>query len=180
MNRLNSFRGIAIYYTFSSVIFFSTADTKELFRTVQPRFRALHTLTHLSIVRYWDWTIDWEDPARSPLFSPTSGFGGNGNTSGSTALTNGYCVAEGPFSGLQLQFWGAARRPHCLSRRFNETVFGRRHIKPEIMRSNLALDDYMEFLIAIEHYSHNTIPIAIGGDFASFMAPGGMSVPNLS
>jgi len=90
---------------------------------------------------YWDWTLDTQDPskfAKSPMFDPVTGFGGNGafipgNVSNPAPglsvgppfdlpdRTGGGCIPDGPFQGL-ISHMGpgnsTALTPHCVRRDF--------------------------------------------------------------
>jgi tyrosinase len=131
--------------------------------------------------RYWDWVRDWQDPASSIVFSPTEGFGGDGNKSLPASNTKGFCVDEGPFAGLGSRYFEHAEAPHCLSRNFRNDLapghFSGHLIRPELMKKLMAKDDYYRFLMLIETGPHNAIPAGIGGDFKSFLAPSGLDRP---
>ncbi|KAI1326470.1 putative tyrosinase [Xylariaceae sp. FL0255] len=65
----------------------------------------LHTFE--KTLKYWDWTLDSANLTQAPVWSTTDGFGGNGNR---------HCVQDGPFAGIQVQYFEEAWEPHCLSR----------------------------------------------------------------
>ncbi|KAE9573107.1 hypothetical protein CGMCC3_g10851 [Colletotrichum fructicola] len=118
---------------------------------------------------YWDWTLDWENLAESPIFSATIGFGGNGNESAPSSVGEGHCVTEGPFADLQPLFYGPHVRPHCLSRGF--TDFPGRNASPAVVQTILEEKDYESFFLGVENGPHNVAPNGIRGDFYSFTAP---------
>lgn len=77
---------------------------------------------------YWDWSIDADatDVPNSPLFDPTTGFGGNGKRTGSNEPGFQRCVIDGPFANTNLTLgmgWPNVNDPgnrlHCLTREFN-------------------------------------------------------------
>jgi tyrosinase len=77
---------------------------------------------------YWDWSIDADalNTPNSPVFDPTSGFGGNGKLTGSSEPGFQRCVVDGPFANTNLTLgmgWpninDAGDRPHCFTREFN-------------------------------------------------------------
>lgn len=43
---------------------------------------------------YWDWALDWQDPFSSPVFSPDTGFGGNGDRQSISLTCAGYCISD--------------------------------------------------------------------------------------
>ncbi|KZL65283.1 tyrosinase central domain containing protein [Colletotrichum tofieldiae] len=134
---------------------------------------------------YWDWTLDWERPDAAEVFEPISGFGGNGNVSGALTVGQARCVVDGPFAGLQLQYFDdTSQKPHCLSRNFNNAVqpgtpgykegqLDGAPYRPEVLKKVLAEKTYDGFRAALEDGPHNAIPLGLGGDFAAFTAPNG-------
>lgn len=73
--------------------------------------------------RYWDYSLDVApgvDLLGSPIFSPTTGFGGDGNPG------NDHCVCSGsPFSHWTIHVEGSRgleRNDHCLSRKLNPMI----------------------------------------------------------
>lgn len=124
--------------------------------------------------RYWDWTLDWESFAQSPVFSTTAGFGGDGDPSLPETVGGGRCVTSGPLAGtLQPLFYGANKKPHCLSRGFNFSDMPLEALSPDAVEKALQADTYMQFLLDIENGPHNAVPNAVKGDFYSFTAPYG-------
>lgn len=131
--------------------------------------------------RYWDWSLDSEDPASSPIFDSTLGFGGNGNTGRPVPDHNAYCVDQDPFANLQTRYIGEQRHKgihmvtNCLSRNFaNHTSiahFSGVALSAEHVTTLLSIDDYIGFLLAVEEGPHDAIPIGLGGDFKSMTAP---------
>ena len=137
--------------------------------------------------RYWDWALDSKDPASSPVFDTTTGFGGNGNVSDlainlsfrvpgfGVVERHAFCVDDGPFANLQSRYNRSEEGLHCLARNFaNDTGIG--HFDGKLLsRDNvnemLTIDDYFAFLIAVEDGPHDTIPVGMGGDFESMVAP---------
>lgn len=124
---------------------------------------------------YWNWVLDWEDIAQSPVWDPESGFGGDGNITGSVTVNYGRCVIDGPFAGLQASFFGNEFRPHCLSRGFLKgdqlQGFCGSRIRPEVIEETLRKPDYESFISSLEDRAHNAIPTGIKGDFGTFTAP---------
>ncbi|TFK33812.1 hypothetical protein BDQ12DRAFT_669943 [Crucibulum laeve] len=85
---------------------------------------------------YWDWSLDADDIMASPVFSPDTGFGGNGvdgtytdlygtDSSPPTNHTSGWgggCVLDGPFSSYRLALGPGQRiNDHCIVRNINQT-----------------------------------------------------------
>ena len=129
---------------------------------------------------YWDWALDWQDPANSSIWDSETGFGGNGNSSSSmkSKLTvgYGYCVTDGPFAGLQVQYEDRISNPHCLSRGFKSDNgpgrFSGENFRPENMDELFRQDSFTDFMNMMEMI-HNGIPSGVRGDFSVFSAPNG-------
>lgn len=128
---------------------------------------------------YWDWTLDAEDLASSPVFDAATGFGGDGDVHGETTVgTSGRCVTDGPFADVVAEYYDTKKQPHCLSRGFHDDTGALGHINgndvsPESIEEVLQIDDYEGFVGALEAKVHDVIPFGIGGDFETFTAPYG-------
>ncbi|KAI2618482.1 putative tyrosinase [Hypoxylon sp. NC1633] len=124
---------------------------------------------------YWDWTRDWADLTQSPIWSATEGFGGNGNMDLPTTVGDGRCVQEGPFAGLQVQYYDEDWNPHCLSRGFLtgevQDHFGAQRLNSSAIAAVLDEPDYYKFVLRLEDGPHLAIPIIVRGDFLRFTAP---------
>ncbi|KAI8946359.1 putative tyrosinase [Xylaria longipes] len=124
---------------------------------------------------YWDWTRDWADLTRAPVWDATEGFGGNGNVNLPTTVGQGHCVQDGPFAGLQVQYYNEDWNPHCLSRGFlaGELLdhFGAQRLNTSAMAAVLDEPYYYGFLLKLEDGPHSAIPIIVRGDFYRFTAP---------
>ena len=132
---------------------------------------------------YWDWVLDWTDLNASPVFSASTGFGGNGEASSAQApskfpsVGDGHCVRDGPFANLSLPFFNSDDHNHCLSRGFRNLYNGTLgqlsgwDMRPASMEKILNLPDFDAFYLALERGPHNAIPNGIGGDFVKFTAP---------
>ncbi|KXS99614.1 hypothetical protein AC578_9898 [Pseudocercospora eumusae] len=122
---------------------------------------------------YWDWSLDWQHPTKSPVFDPESGFGGNGEPSMPSPKSDGWCLTEGPFAGAMIPFHGKDWTPHCLARKFtNGSTFDGHALRPYYLREVvLEHDDYFDMLMSLERGPHNAIPRGINGVFKSFLAP---------
>ena len=59
---------------------------------------------------YWDWGMDYENPAKSPLFDDNA-FGGSGDKTT-------HCINSGAFAGIRTQFYEGHSDPHCVKRDF--------------------------------------------------------------
>ena len=127
---------------------------------------------------YWDWTLDWHNLTAAPVWSQTSGFGGDGdrNETNDEPIRGGYCVSHGPFAQLQVLYYGPWYRPHCLSWGFEHghrlEVDGSR-VKPEAIESLMKLNEYEDFNLQLKDGPHLAIPRVVNGDFALFTAPYG-------
>ena len=128
---------------------------------------------------YWDWTLDWEDITQAPVFSSTSGFGGDGDPTGEITVGGGRCVIDGPFAGLEALRYDADFLPHCLSRGFLHGELLRRlcgdDIHPAKVRDVLAMGDFESFMHHLEEGPHIAISTGIRGDWLKFTVPYGMS-----
>ena len=130
------------------------------------------------ISRYWDWVLDHQDPAASPVFDTQLGFGGNGDAAlGESLIGGGHCVTDGPFAMTTARYIDTKVYPHCLSRNFrNDTSTGHftgELIQPSLVKKILEQEDLLSFTLELEDAPHNTIPFGIRGDFLSFNAPAG-------
>ncbi|PGH15885.1 hypothetical protein AJ80_05417 [Polytolypa hystricis UAMH7299] len=86
---------------------------------------------------YWDWTLDVNPPsnwAKSPVFDPVYGFGGNGafvESNGPNDVpgrTGGGCVADGPFKDMVIRLGpmdDLSGNPRCLHRDLSPYFAGR-------------------------------------------------------
>ncbi|KAG4413531.1 hypothetical protein IFR04_013314 [Cadophora malorum] len=127
-------------------------------------------------VPYWDWVLDHQDPAASPVFDTQLGFGGNGDAAlGESLIGGGHCVTDGPFAMTTARYIDTKVYPHCLSRNFrNDTSTGHftgELIQPSLVEKILEQEDLLSFTLELEDAPHNTIPFGIRGDFLSFNAP---------
>jgi tyrosinase len=127
---------------------------------------------------YWDWTLDWEDITKSPVFDPVSGFGGDGNVTGEVTVGGGRCVIDGPFAGLEALRFDANWAPHCLSRGFLKGKVLRKmcgeDIRPEVVAKVLENESFEDFMSALEEGPHIGISTGIRGDWVKFTVPYGM------
>ena len=125
---------------------------------------------------YWDWTLDWEDITKAPVWSSDLGFGGDGNRQHEQNLLNAHCVTDGPFANLNIPYIEDIYYPHCLSRgfetKYNLSIQGE-FLRPEYIEKLLANDDYEEFNLGMEHGPHIAIPKSVNGDFSVHTAPFG-------
>ena len=182
---VGSFPGIAISYMSTKrrcVTIVATAATSREQPTHPPINLSSNTAS-----RYWDWVLDSQDPASSPVLDPTTGFAGNGNINDEAINLSfrvpdfgvvdrhAFCVDEGPFSNLQARYNRSAEGMHCLARNFandsgighfDGTLFSRDYVN-EILK----IDDYLSFTTAIEDGPHWAIHSGMGGDFESISAP---------
>lgn len=133
------------------------------------------TCSYRGHLTYWDWSLDWEDMAASPIWDINSGFGGTGDKSSNKSVGHGHCVTDGPFANWTVLYFGTESTAHCLSRGFIhgerlEKTFGSK-VKPEALENVLHQDQYGEFNLKLEEGPHNAIPRAIRGDFLRVTAP---------
>lgn len=99
---------------------------------------------------------------QSPIFSATTGFGGNGifapvvNTTTNSNLpggTGGGCITDGPFADVVLNVgpgMNATYNPRCLSRNFNPTI-AESHLRyDEDVAPIMAQAEFNAFQLAID------------------------------
>ncbi|KAH8668672.1 hypothetical protein BX600DRAFT_510745 [Xylariales sp. PMI_506] len=126
---------------------------------------------------YWDWSLDWEELPASPVWSPTLGFGGDGDPDlpRTDIPGDGSCIENGPFSDYEVHYTGWSTSPHCLSRGFGRFPashnFSGDAISPAALQDVLNHDDFHEFIMALESGPHDAIPNGVGGDFLILTAP---------
>ncbi|KAJ1978969.1 hypothetical protein H4R34_003011 [Dimargaris verticillata] len=128
-------------------------------RYIKEYERALQKIDPKVTLPYWDWTLDSQRPAESPVLSP-SFCGGDGDDSG--------CVGSGPFSHMSMH----VPAPHCLNREFNE---GEEGISPwwpvESIRLMAAdADSYSAIRDGIEFGQHGMVHLGIQGDMSTMHA----------
>ena len=145
------------------------------------------SLSSNTTCRYWDWMLDAEDPASSPVLDPSTGFAGNGNINDEAINLSfkvpdfgivdrhAFCVDDGPFSNLPARYNRSAEGMHCLARNFaNDTAIGHFDgtlFSRDYVNEILEIDDYLSFTSAIEDGPHWAIHSGMGGDFESISAP---------
>ncbi|KAI8052436.1 hypothetical protein BDF22DRAFT_620632 [Syncephalis plumigaleata] len=116
---------------------------------------ALQRINSNIMIPYWDWSIDSQQPAASPIFR-SDWYGGNGNPQAD------YCVQDGKFA----DYRPAYPEPHCLRRRFDN---GRRlsaFYSPPQIDSVLQATTYSEFKRQLEGPPHALVHINIGSNLA--------------
>ncbi|KAL2208498.1 Di-copper centre-containing protein [Sarocladium strictum] len=138
---------------------------------------------------YWDWSLDANNEAdvlSSPIFHPTTGFGGNGPyipDSEASAFPNlpfivpgrsgGGCVADGPFASRTVSLGlgeSTAYNPHCLRRDISPWLLTH-SANSGVVNHVLDADSFYEFniraqggLMPDEITLHGSAHIAIGGN----------------
>lgn len=133
---------------------------------------------------YWDWTLDSSDPANAPMWSPTTGFGGNGlygsfsNPARPNMLT--MCLQDGPFKNFTPAYFTGLVRPHCLNRGFNNNGpgplanMGGDKYSPEVVANITNVSTTFEtFATALENGPHGVVHTSIGGDMQPSTSPNG-------
>jgi len=123
---------------------------------------------------YWDWTLDYEDLPKSPVFDAAYGFGGDGGPKDNDSISWGACIETGPLKGYEVKTLGQEIKPHCLSRGFGRAVGGTftgSSIAPASIREVLVQENYFDFLTKLEESADNDIPLGMGGDWVLASAP---------
>ncbi|KAF2998496.1 hypothetical protein E8E13_003549 [Curvularia kusanoi] len=139
---------------------------------------SLRSCGYTGSMPYWDWTLDTANVPDSPIWSTTTGFGGNGDPSVDPFTRDEYakCVVEGPLKGLQVAYSMTGYEPHCLTRNFNNgTAFPGNmfadNYTPEVIEKTLALGNYPDFRYQLEGVPHGAIHSAVGGDMSPATSP---------
>lgn len=133
------------------------------------------TCAYAGHLTYWDWTLDWQDVTRAPVWGPTA-FGSSGEDGAGEKILHGHCVTDGPFANLQVGYLKSQWHPHCLTRGFAsgpELANLSSWIRPSAIEGLLADDDYETFNLGLERAAHLAIPRSVRGDFLLFTAPAG-------
>ncbi|WQF87006.1 Putative tyrosinase copper-binding domain, di-copper centre-containing domain superfamily [Colletotrichum destructivum] len=141
---------------------------------------------------YWDWTIDADaqNMPGSPIFDPVTGFGGDGQYTGSTQPGFQRCVIDGPFANTNLTLamgWPETNvrgdRPHCLTRVFNSgqgndangnPIVGDMQLRAyntQVMNAIYAFDNFADMATILEELPHSMIHRVISGDMGPTTAP---------
>ncbi|EFY94007.1 Tyrosinase [Metarhizium robertsii ARSEF 23] len=126
------------------------------------------------ILPYWDWGLDWEDPTKSAIWDPVTGFGGDGDPEGPASVGWGSCVKDGPFADYEVLFYDFIPKLHCLSRgfgRYYKKPFPGDAFAPAAIQEVLDQLTFWNFTNAIELGPHDAIPNNICGDFFFLEAP---------
>ncbi|KAB5593710.1 hypothetical protein CTheo_2893 [Ceratobasidium theobromae] len=119
---------------------------------------------------YWDWTIDAGRLSISNIWSPLTGFGGNGNP-----FTSARCVQNGPYANFQLNYPSR----HCLARRFNNgnlrsgligTMQGSLYSTTAV-RNVMRQSDFINFASDLEEGPHDIVHSVIAGDMTAAFSP---------
>lgn len=127
--------------------------------------------------RYWDWSLDWEDFSRAPIWGHDN-FGNDGNLDAETSVGNGHCVIDGPFAGLTAMFYDNDYYPHCLSRGFKSGAEMKdlgNLVRPGVVEDIMREGNFEAFAQRIEHNAHRFVSGSIRGEFSKFTGPYGMS-----
>lgn len=142
-------------------------------------------LSHLILIivtssSYWDWSIDSDDLLESVIWDPVTGFGGDGQ--GNDTVYIGSCIRDGPFSDYVVSFYNFTYNPHCLSRGIGRDngqphKFSGADVTPAAISTVMQEKTFFNFSIALENGPHATIPHLVNGDFFSFEAPNGKTLP---
>ncbi|CAI0650886.1 unnamed protein product [Colletotrichum noveboracense] len=141
---------------------------------------------------YWDWTIDADARAvpTSPLFDAETGFGGNGQFTGSDVPGFQRCVVDGPFANTNLTLsmgWPDVGEPgnrlHCLTREFNSgdgadengvTIIGDMQagaFDSRVMNTIYAFEGFGDMVTMLEGLPHAQVHSIIYGDMGPATSP---------
>jgi tyrosinase len=122
---------------------------------------------------YWDWAVDHQFLETSSIWSPYTGFGGDGSPALPEAFGKGRCVVDGPFANITRLWWDGRENPHCLGRGFLDAETLERGklsgtwFSPERIGEVTRSETYFEFEKRLENTAHNALHWGIRGDFSS-------------
>lgn len=135
-------------------------------------------------IPYWDWTLDSSDPAKSPIWSATAGFGGNGLNGGFVnparpgPLT--MCVQDGPFRRFEPAYSTGQYDPHCLNRGFNNNgpgalgrMGGDAYTPAIVANITTTSTTFPAFATRLEDGPHGAVHASVGGDMVPSTSPNG-------
>ncbi|KAG9126512.1 hypothetical protein FRC07_003180 [Ceratobasidium sp. 392] len=114
---------------------------------------------------YWDWTIDANNMAKSPMFDSVTGFGGNG-------AKRDHCVQDGPY-GVRSNFSITYPETRCLQRNFNMDPrwgAGSQHTSQAI-QTIMQKNDFADFEQSLEEGPHDALHNEVAGDMAAAFSP---------
>ncbi|KAG8715998.1 hypothetical protein FRC08_009954 [Ceratobasidium sp. 394] len=135
------------------------------------RENSLRECGYTAPIPYWDWTIDADNMAKSEMFNPTTGFGGNGSPSLNPPKR--YCVQDGPY-GVKSNFSIAYPESRCLQRQFNmgnQWGMGGSQHSPQAIQSIMQITGYSDFEEALEEGPHDAVHNEVAGDMAAAFSP---------
>ncbi|GAM19110.1 hypothetical protein SAMD00019534_022850 [Acytostelium subglobosum LB1] len=113
-------------------------------------------------VPYWDWTLDYQNPSASVIFTDPY-FGGNGGSA--SCVTNGKLGQWRP-----LYNWAGNASAHCLKRSFGEGMS--RYPSPATLQTLISGSaTYANLATNIEIGPHNLVHSSIGGDMKEAISP---------
>ncbi|KAG9103567.1 hypothetical protein FRC06_009937 [Ceratobasidium sp. 370] len=130
------------------------------------RENSLRECGYTGPIPYWDWTIDANNMAKSEMFNPTTGFGGNGSP-------KDHCVQDGPY-GVQSNFSIAYPDSRCLQRNFNmkrQWGMGGSQHSSQAVQTVMQQTDYSDFEEALEEGPHDAVHNEVAGDMAAAFSP---------
>ncbi|KAG8738255.1 hypothetical protein FRC10_007088 [Ceratobasidium sp. 414] len=143
-----------------------TKPSNENGQTLFDRYSSLHVDMFDNKRRYWDWTIDAKNMAKSEMFSPTTGFGGNGSPTD-------HCVQDGPY-GVRSNFSIAYPESRCLQRNFSMQkqwgLAGSQH-SSQVVQGIMQKTDYVDFEESLEEGPHDAVHNEVAGDMAAAFSP---------
>lgn len=141
----------------------------------------LKMIIDFTLYSYWDWTKHSSDPTNDPMWSPVTGFGGNGSPDHQQKIGrwNYSCVVDGPFKDLRPSYLQSDYAPHCLTRDFNNgtdytpgNMFGPSRSPEKIAEIN-AYIKYTDFHPNLENIPHGSVHSSVGGDMSPATSPNG-------
>ena len=109
------------------------------------------------LLRYWDWSLDWDSFLSAPVWNIITGLGGNGDIASASSVGDGYCVSDGPFSNIDVMYYDGEYQPHCISRNFPKeerlNELGEL-VHPDVINDLMREDHYATFAAELEKRAH--------------------------
>ncbi|KAJ2611149.1 hypothetical protein H4S08_003289 [Coemansia sp. RSA 1365] len=143
----NSVHGSTTFFPFHRRF---VQEFEDIGRKIDPAFA----------IPYWDTTLDYEDPASSPILRDDT-LGGNGQGPN-------HCLSNGIQGGWDIGFPDR----HCLRREFNDGDSIEPWVPAEVISSYIQSDDSLSlFREHIEYGIHGAVHLGLGGDDSTRYAP---------
>ncbi|PSN61663.1 Di-copper centre-containing protein [Corynespora cassiicola Philippines] len=146
--------------------------------------QALRECGYTGPMTYWDWTLDVQKLAQSPVMASTLGFGGDGSDQRTETLPDGEtlrCVDSGPFSDLRPAYRAISpteilQKDHCLHRGLidgddpNAVIMAESYNATSVETVS-QLANFTSFAPRLEGSPHGAIHASLGGEMNPTTSP---------